>query len=105
VLLAPVKGGINPFTRIFQVDDRKTRFASTVLREEIEAWADELDGPVRIGWAPGFLADQREQAQRDLKDLIEAGRLTIGHPRAVLTELADRITEGVHDGWFQDPAA
>ena len=104
VLLAPLKGGINPFTRIFQAVGAKTVFEPGVLREEIGAWDDELDGPVRIGWAPGFLGEQREQAKRELKDLIDAGTLLIEHPRVVLGGLAEEITAGGRDAWFEDPA-
>ncbi|RFS85950.1 type I-B CRISPR-associated protein Cas7/Cst2/DevR [Actinomadura spongiicola] len=104
VLLAPVKGGINPFTRVVGARDGKPVFDSDVLREEINAWADELDGPVRLGWAPGFLGDQRDKAMRELKDLIDDGTVTIEHPRVMLTKLAREVRQGDHDGWFEDPA-
>ncbi|MEU2258403.1 hypothetical protein ABZ540_35135 [Nocardia xishanensis] len=32
----------------------ETVFDTDVLREEIEAWRDVLEGPVQVGWAPGF---------------------------------------------------
>lgn len=105
VLLAPLKGGVNPFTRVLGARDGKPVFLSDVLREELEAWADELDGPVLLGWAPGFLGDQREQVRRELKDLIDEGRVVLSHPRVLLTQLADRIEQGDHDAWFEDSAA
>ncbi|MEV7006633.1 type I-B CRISPR-associated protein Cas7/Cst2/DevR [Streptosporangium sp. NPDC051022] len=105
VLLASVKGGVNPFTRVLGARDGKPAFDADVLREEIKAWADELDGPVLLGWAPGFLGDQREKATRELKDLIEDGRVAIEHPRVMLTNLANEIRQGDHDGWFEDPVA
>ncbi|WP_246258326.1 type I-B CRISPR-associated protein Cas7/Cst2/DevR [Amycolatopsis anabasis] len=63
VILAPIKGGNNPFTRVVRNQGGRTMFDPEVLVEELGAWQDELDGPVRIGWAPGFLGDQREQAR------------------------------------------
>ncbi|MFD3759689.1 type I-B CRISPR-associated protein Cas7/Cst2/DevR [Streptomyces sp. NPDC058622] len=105
ILLAPLKGGVNPFTRILAGRDGKPVFLTEVLREELDAWADELDGPVLLGWAPGFLGDQREQVRRELKDLIDEGRLVLDHPRVLLNQLADRIEQGDHDAWFEDPAA
>ncbi|GLX95038.1 type I-B CRISPR-associated protein Cas7/Cst2/DevR [Herbidospora sp. NBRC 101105] len=105
VLLAPMKGGVNPFTRVVGARDGKPFFDSEVLREEIGAWDDELDGPIRIGWAPGFLGDQREKTERELKDLIEVGTVTIAHPRTMLTALAKEIRDGDHDSWFEDPTA
>lgn len=106
VLLAPLKGGVNPFTRVVGGRDGKAVFLPDVLREELNAWSDELEsGPVRLGWAPGFLGDQREQARRELKDLIDADRLVLDHPRVVLNGLADEFQQGRHDAWFEDPAA
>lgn len=103
VLLAPIKGGVNPFTRVLGVKEAQTSFRSDVLREEVEAWSDELDGPLLLGWAPGFLGDQRDRASRELADLIESGRLKLGHPRLLLNELADEIANGKRDSWFDDP--
>lgn len=105
VLLAPLKGGVNPFTRVVRARDGKPFFDSDVLREEINAWADELDGPVRLGWAPGFLGEQRDEAARELKDLIEDGKVSIEHPRVMLAGIAQEVRRGDHDAWFEDPAA
>lgn len=104
VLIAPVKGGTNPFTRVIRGRDSKTYFDADILREEIEAWQDELDGAVRIGWAPGFLGDQRDRSRRDLADFVSDGRVVLGHPRTVLNGLADEFVDGAHDSWFDDPA-
>ncbi|TYK52599.1 type I-B CRISPR-associated protein Cas7/Cst2/DevR [Actinomadura decatromicini] len=103
VILAPIKGGTNPFTRVVREREKATHFDADVLREEIEAWADELDGPVRIGWAPGYLGSQRDRASGDLTDLIKEERLVLGHPRTVLNTLAREIESGDHDSWFDDP--
>lgn len=105
VILAPMKGGTNPFTRVVREREKATYFDADILREEITAWADELDGPVRIGWAPGFLGGQRERAQSDLADLVKDERLVLAHPRTMLNGLADEIEAGDHDAWFDDPAA
>jgi len=103
-LLAPVQGGINPFTRALRAQAQETVFDQDVLREELDAWADELAGPVLIGWAPGFLGEQREKARADLADLIETGRIVIDHPRVVLNNLAGQVEGGAQDAWFEDPA-
>ncbi|WP_280433430.1 type I-B CRISPR-associated protein Cas7/Cst2/DevR [Nocardia brasiliensis] len=105
IVLAPVKGGTNPFTRVVRERDRKTYFDADILHEEIKAWADQLDGAVRIGWAPGFLGDLRDRARTDLADLITEGALVIDHPRIILRDLAAEFTNGDHDNWFQDTFA
>jgi CRISPR-associated protein Cst2 len=103
VLLAPVRGGVNPFTRVLGAKEGQTVFRSDVLREELQAWSDELDGPLLLGWAPGFLGDQRDRVAQELADLVDGGALRLGHPRQLLTELADRVERGEHDSWFDDP--
>lgn len=103
ILLAPLKGGNNPFTRVLGVQDTKVFFNERVFSEELDAWSGELDGPVSIGWAPGFLGDQRQHAQMMLAQEINAGRVVVGHPRTVLRSLADEIESGGRDGWFEDP--
>ncbi|MEV0372471.1 type I-B CRISPR-associated protein Cas7/Cst2/DevR [Streptomyces sp. NPDC050636] len=102
ILLAPVQGGNQPFTRILNVVDNEIRFNSATLREEVDAWSDVIDGTVRLGWAPSFLGGQREIAREELSDLIKDQRLIIDHPRVVLSQLADEITTGQHENWFQD---
>jgi CRISPR-associated protein Cst2 len=100
ILLAPIRGGNQPFTRILAPVDGEIRFFADTLREEIAAWSDLMDGKVRLGWAPGFLGDQRETARAELADLIEEEHLVIGHPRVVLGDLANEIEAGRHDMWF-----
>lgn len=105
VLLAPLKGGNNPFTRVLHVKDHKVRFNEDAFAEELRAWAGELDGPVLIGWSPGFLGDQRDHARMMLADEISDGRVVINHPRTLLRALAGDIESGKHDAWFEDPHA
>lgn len=105
ILLAPMKGGINPFTRVMGVRGERVLFDAGVLRAEIEAWADELDGRVLLGWAPGFLAEQRDRVRSELEDLIAAERLVFDHPRVLLNGLAEQIERGERDPWFEDPKA
>ena len=104
VLLAPLKGGNNPFTRVLAPRGARAVFDADVLREELSAWAGELDGPVLLAWAPGFLGDQREVARKELGDLLSAGTIVIDHPRVLLRGLADQIEAGETDGWFADDA-
>ncbi len=92
-------------TRVIRERERKTHFDADILQEEIRAWQDELDGAVRIGWAPGFLGDLRDRARTDLADLIADGKHIIDHPRTILRDLAAEFTDGTHDNWFQDAVA
>lgn len=102
VLLAPLKGGVNPFTRVLAPRDGRAVFQTDVLSQELTAWKDELDGPVMIGWAPGFLGEQREEARRELEPLVKAKELILEHPRVLLNKLATQVTGGDWDRWFEE---
>lgn len=103
LLLAPMRGGVNPFTRLWTVKDRVCHFDVGSFVEELKAWDDEVTGPVRIGWAPGFLAGQRNDSKAELSQLIDDGKVVIDHPRATLLKLAKDIEAGTLDAWFEDP--
>lgn len=101
-LLAPMKGGVNPFTRLLRAQDGRPVVDVKTLRSEIAAWQDELAGPVYIGWAPGFLGDQESTARAELKEEIENGVVVVDHPRTLLHRIAKRAEEGELDSWFED---
>ncbi len=103
-IMAPMRGGINPFTRIVRDRAGHTHIDVDILRTELDAWGDQLDGPVRIGWAPGFLGEHRDNVRNDLNDLIQSGRVVFDHPRTIFRSLADEFVAGDHDQWFDDPA-
>ncbi|KJE20029.1 CRISPR-associated protein Cas7/Cst2/DevR, subtype I-B/TNEAP [Frankia torreyi] len=105
LLLAPMKGGINPFTRIVGLRDSRIVVDARVLREELAVWRDELDGPIYLGWAPGFLGGQRDDIRVELGKEIEDGQLLIDHPRSLFNRLADEIEAGRRDSWFDDPTS
>ncbi|PPK66225.1 type I-B CRISPR-associated protein Cas7/Cst2/DevR [Actinokineospora auranticolor] len=104
VLLVPMKGGVNPFTRVFGLRDGRPGVLSSVLREELAVWADELDGPVSLGWAPGFLGDDRDRCRDEIHDLLAEGTVQLDHPRVLLRQLAEQIRRGDRDGWFTEPS-
>lgn len=102
-VLVPMKGGVNPFGRVVSADRSSTRIDVDVLCADLDAWADEVDGPALIGWAPGYLPDQRADAEQRLTDRLAGGAVVIGHPRQVLREAADRLRNGALDQWLSDP--
>jgi len=105
ILLAPLKGGNNPFTRVLTMKGDHAWFDLDVFKEERQAWADELDGPIMLGWAPGFLGDQREKVRRERAEDIAAGSIVVDHPRTVMGALAKEFEAGQRDHWFEDTPA
>lgn len=103
VLLAPMAGGVNPFAFVLEnADGRGLRVRGDVLAKELDAWSGEWLSPVRVGWRPGFREESRHEFEAALTDRIGGGHLVIDHPRTILTELAEEIRNGEHDGWFEE---
>jgi CRISPR-associated protein Cas7/Cst2/DevR subtype I-B len=105
LLLAPMRGQLNPFGRIIGDRDGHTTLQETVLQQELAAWQDEITGPLRLGWAPGYLEAERTRVASALDALQQAGRLIVDHPRILLKTLAAEIRDGSHDTWFDDEHA
>jgi CRISPR-associated protein Cas7/Cst2/DevR subtype I-B len=103
LVLVPMRGGISPLGRVVADRGGTTEVRAEVLRAELDGWAEELLGPVWLGWAPGYLADQRDRVAAGLADLVEAGRVVLDHPRTLLLTLAKEVHAGEHDDWFTDP--
>ena len=105
IAMVPMAGGVNPLG--FVVDGAENgsglQVRADLLRQELDAWNGEWEAPVRFGWRPGFREVIRKQFEADLGPLADSGQVTINHPRTMLRELASRIREGRHDGWFDDP--
>ncbi|MBB4917232.1 type I-B CRISPR-associated protein Cas7/Cst2/DevR [Streptosporangium saharense] len=106
VAALPMEGGVNPLT--FAIDGASDGSGLTVsgkvLGEELKAWQDRWEAPVRLGWRPGFHERKRKEFEHDLAELIDQGQVVIDHPRSMLRGLAEEIRTGRHDAWFDDPA-
>lgn len=103
VLLAPIAGGVNPFTRIVQRGPKGTQVSADVLAAAIDDWADKLTGPVHIGWDPGWRAEQRQGFEATVVGLGD--KVVFGRPRPMLVGLADQVRAGGCDAWFADPVS
>jgi CRISPR-associated protein Cas7/Cst2/DevR subtype I-B len=103
LVLVPMGGGISPLGRVVADRAGATEVRAEVLRAELVGWAEEVLGPVWVGWAPGYLAGQRDRVAAELADLVNDGRVVLDHPRTLLLGLAKEVRAGEHDNWFSDP--
>ncbi|MFB7673408.1 type I-B CRISPR-associated protein Cas7/Cst2/DevR [Kitasatospora purpeofusca] len=105
MVLAPFQGGVNPLGNVIDADpDAGVRVRGDVLLQELKAWEGEWEGPVRIGWRPGFRDQAREDFEKQCARELADGTIVIDHPRTILLQLAADLREGRLDGWFDDPA-
>jgi CRISPR-associated protein Cst2 len=106
IALVPMAGGVNPLGFVIDgaEDGSGLEVRPGALREELRAWQDEWEAPVRFGWRPGFREQLRKEFETGLGDFIDQGQVTVDHPRSMLRELAAELRDGQHDTWFDDPA-
>lgn len=106
VVLAVTKGGNHPFYRMFQgTRSDGTTLHTEAVKEIFGSFQDEFLSPVYIGWAQGFLDQERAKLESVLKDLPAAskpssGFAQIAHPRTVLMQLAEEIGKHEHADWY-----
>ncbi|QSI46792.1 type I-B CRISPR-associated protein Cas7/Cst2/DevR [Thermobispora bispora] len=105
VAVVAMSGGVNPLGFVIDgaEDGSGLQVRADVLRQELAAWDGEWQPPVRFGWRPGFRNSVREEFEKGLGDLLDAGQVTLDHPRSMLRDLAAEIRAGRHDAWFDDP--
>lgn len=106
VVAAVTRGGNHPFYRMFKGSRAEgTRLHEEAVREICASFRDEFLSPIYIGWAQGFLDDERKK----LASLIDSmpadvrpphGFASIGHPRTVLNNLAEELANHEHADWY-----
>ncbi len=115
LFLAVCKSGNQPFMRLFgrgPLD--QTVFRREVLDEALHAFRDDLVSDLYVGWAKGFLDDERAKFLETLEptaagaggdELAPAGllagrRVFVGHPRDVADRFALDLAAPENAEWF-----
>ncbi|MFI8200760.1 type I-B CRISPR-associated protein Cas7/Cst2/DevR [Streptomyces sp. NPDC085942] len=105
LVMVPFKGGVNPLANVVGNEEGAgARLRGDVLLKELQAWQGEWEGPVRVGWRPGFRDAAREIFEKQCATELEEQRIVIDHPRTILLDLAADVREGRLNTWFEDPA-
>jgi CRISPR-associated protein Cst2 len=96
VLTMVTKGGNNPLQYIIGAGrDGRPVVNAGALSQMIEAWADQIESPLYVGWVEGFCDEQREYLANLLGGKAEGVNnlpnlpygYQMGHPRLVLKEV------------------
>jgi len=102
VVMAVTKGGNHPFYRMFAgTKSGRTELHEAAVREIFASFQDDLQSPVYVGWAQGFLDEERskfEALKAELKTPF--GIAEIAHPRTVLLQLAEELAKHEHADWY-----
>ncbi len=89
VIFSVTKGGNNIFGRAVGVNSKRQPVIKTAVLDEIlEVYKDELLSDVYIGWAKGYLDEQRSTVE---EWAASQGNVHIAHPRQVFATLVEKI--------------
>lgn len=101
VFLAAVKSGNHPFYRVLGASKTyETVFQRAVFDELLTVHKASFLSNIYIGWAKGFLDDQRSALDKAVTESPLKDQIHIDHPCNVINSLADIISEGKGDDWF-----
>ncbi len=102
VVMAVTKGGNHPFYRMFSgTRSGRTELHPEAVREIFASFQDDLLSPVYVGWAQGFLDEERAKFVELLGELKPPhGFAEVAHPRTVLLQLAEEMGKHERAAWY-----
>lgn len=106
LVLAVCNHGNQPFQRLFTRGDLdNTVFRADVLEESLRVFTEDLQSDVYIGWARGFLDEERkkleEMCNENGKPRLHGRNIQIGHPREIAEKFANVVKNGTSAAWFE----
>lgn len=95
IFAAVTQSGNHPFARVLTASNKhETELHADAVTEMLDAYKGDFLSKIHVGWAKGFLDDQR-------KRLPEAEPLLPPvHPRNAIEELAKELEAKEHQGWY-----
>jgi CRISPR-associated protein Cst2 len=102
VVMAVTKGGNHPFYRMFSgTKSGRTELHEEAVREIFDSFRDDILSPVYVGWAQGFLDEEREKLTKLMGELKPShGFAELAHPRTILLQVAEEMAKHEHADWY-----
>jgi CRISPR-associated protein Cst2 len=101
VVCAVVKSGNNPFARIVRPNSQsEPEIVADALKEVLRVYKDQIYSSVFVGWARGYLDEQRSKVEALSVDDLSGVSLSWGHPREVMAQLAGELSKETNHPWY-----
>lgn len=101
LICAVLKAGNNPFARIVRPNAQSDpEVIIDTLKEVLHVYKDQILSEVFVGWAKGYLDDQREKVEELSKHDLSGVELRWGHPREMMAQLAAELSKEGNDAWY-----
>jgi len=101
MFFATTKHGNNPFYRMLTgTRTHTTQFHSEAFVELMNVYNDQFLSPIYVGWARGFLDDERAKLTAALEDQPWANLVSIDHPVTQIRKYAAELREPKNALWY-----
>lgn len=101
LIMAVTKSGNHPFLRTVRANAKgQPEIVIDALKEILSVYADDFLSDIYIGWAKGFMDDQRQVVESLSADDRSKKNFQWGHPREVAQKLASELTMQENSKWF-----
>lgn len=104
VVMAITKGGNHIFNYVIGADTRgKPQFNVGALKEVVEVYRDTILSPIYIGWAKGYLDEQREAVELTFQEIAQNHMISVdvGHPRCAFQKVAEAMRDEKNSSWLE----
>jgi CRISPR-associated protein Cst2 len=101
VFLAVTEHGNNPFYRVFTSSRTgNTEFHRATFEEVMTVYEAKLRSKVYVGWASGFLDDEREKLKAAVAEKGWSNRVAIAHPATQMEAFASELAKAENASWY-----
>lgn len=101
IVAAVIRGGNHPFHRIVRADSQgRPEIVLDALKEILRVYKDQILSDVFVGWARGYLDDQRQEVEKLTDDDRSKCKFHWGHPREVMAALAGELEKTDKQNWY-----
>jgi CRISPR-associated protein Cst2 len=100
IFLAATKHGNNPFYRMLGNVSGQTEFHKEAFLQLMEVYADSFLSPVYVGWAKGFLDDERKKLESTISEAGLSSRVHVAHPVEQVRRFTDELGKPENAVWF-----
>jgi CRISPR-associated protein Cst2 len=101
LMLAVTRHGNNPFYRMLTVSRAyTTQFHKEAFIELMQVYEKDFLSPIYIGWAQGFLDNERARLEETVKELNLGDKVTIAHPVKQIEAFVQQLQVEANGAWF-----
>jgi CRISPR-associated protein Cst2 len=102
VFLAVIRNGNNPFYRVLKASkSHQTEFNREAFEEVLKVYKKDFLSEIYIGWAKGFLDEERKALETAIKENTSEVAIHLKHPREAIISLADELADTKNEVWYQ----